>query len=311
LNDNGVDGAIGLDNAAQRALTAFCWWRPDLPRTVADAYWRDVHGVLAARVPGLWQYRQLRLGPNRADLWPAMSDLVYEAAEQEQPHGVPHASFRTERDQAAFAGNPIVTGHIFADEQNFLARGATQMSPPETARTLLDLLGDPQTQGPPRAPSFAVFFRARPDAGITDVHRYLTDHLAPAWAGRPGARRVRVVPLAPYDPAAWDSPGVDHSWPGPREYAGWVELALADEAAAEDLMAVLDAARFTTLIEAVHSYPISEVYTIVQGGRPTDVGLRGWPAVQTIAHAGAANQQEPELLRTLYGQAPFTPIGDT
>jgi hypothetical protein len=27
-----------LENSAERALTAFCSWRPDLPRAVADDY---------------------------------------------------------------------------------------------------------------------------------------------------------------------------------------------------------------------------------------------------------------------------------
>jgi hypothetical protein len=49
-----VEGAIGkemvgLENAAEHALTAFFWWRQDLPRAVADDYWRDVHGVLTPR----------------------------------------------------------------------------------------------------------------------------------------------------------------------------------------------------------------------------------------------------------------------
>jgi hypothetical protein len=64
-----------LENAADLALAAFCWWRAPLPSDVCEAYWRDVHGIMFARVPGLWQYRQLRLGANRPDLWPAVPGI--------------------------------------------------------------------------------------------------------------------------------------------------------------------------------------------------------------------------------------------
>jgi hypothetical protein len=37
----------------------------------------------------------------------------------------------------------------------------------------------------------------------------------------------------------------------------------------------------------VHVYPVRGIYTIVAGGRPTDVGLRGVPAAEAITAAGA------------------------
>ncbi|MCT2591212.1 hypothetical protein LHJ74_15065 [Streptomyces sp. N2-109] len=40
------------ENAADRALTALCWWRTDLPQGVCEDYWRDVHGIMFARTPG-------------------------------------------------------------------------------------------------------------------------------------------------------------------------------------------------------------------------------------------------------------------
>jgi hypothetical protein len=70
----GVDTA-DLENAADVALTAFCSWRAALPPDVCEAYWRDVHGIMFARVPGLRQYGQLRLGADRPDLWPAVPGI--------------------------------------------------------------------------------------------------------------------------------------------------------------------------------------------------------------------------------------------
>ena len=40
---------------------------------------------------------------------------------------------------------------------------------------------------------------------------------------------------------------------------------------------------------------------MVYDGKPTIVGLRGFPSVQTIEQAGAENQKSPKLLELLYG----------
>ncbi|WP_211355369.1 hypothetical protein [Prauserella rugosa] len=82
-----------VENSAALALTSFCWWRADLPREVCEAYWRDVHGPMFARVAGLWQYRQLRLAANRADLWPSVPGLSFDVPVAAQPQGIPHGLF--------------------------------------------------------------------------------------------------------------------------------------------------------------------------------------------------------------------------
>jgi hypothetical protein len=40
------------ENSAPYAMTALGWWRTDVARETSYAYWRDIHGTLAARIPG-------------------------------------------------------------------------------------------------------------------------------------------------------------------------------------------------------------------------------------------------------------------
>ncbi len=51
----------------------------------------------------------------------------------------------------------------------------------------------------------------------------------------------------------------------------------------------------------IHSFPVLARYTLVVDGRPTDVGLRGYPAVEVIEQAGARNQHDIGPLEAMYG----------
>jgi hypothetical protein len=77
-----------------------------------------------------------------------------------------------------------------------------------------------------------------------------------------------------------------------------VELTVEHEDVAQSLLSILEA----DFVSSTHVYPITSVFTIVDGGRPTEVGLRGYPALATIIGAGASNQRQPALLRVLYGE---------
>ncbi|WP_199432905.1 hypothetical protein [Qaidamihabitans albus] len=151
-----------LENAAELALTAFCWWRADIPQDVCEAYWRDVHGIMFARAPGLWQYRQLRLAANRPDLWPAVQGVSFDAPEVAQPQGMPHGLFLSEADLVAFGRNPLPRETIPDDAHNFIGRIGAQLSAPGSGRTFVDLVDDPSCRALRRCrPSYSASFRER------------------------------------------------------------------------------------------------------------------------------------------------------
>jgi len=97
------------------------------------------------------------------------------------------------------------------------------------------------------------------------------------------------------------SPGVAHQWPNDQTYLGWIELTVHTEGVLGELMANTSADELAEQIAAVHAYPVREVYTLISAGRPTEVGLRGYPAVQTIIAVGADNQQSEAILNLLFG----------
>ncbi|MDP3314891.1 MAG: ethyl tert-butyl ether degradation protein EthD [Devosia sp.] len=292
-----------LENAAELALTAFCWWRADIPHDVCEAYWRDVHGIMFARAPGLWQCRQLRLATNRPDLWRSVQNISFHAAELAQPQGIGHALFLSDDDLAAFGSNPLPKDAIPADARNFIGRIGALLSARCSGRTLVDRLNESAIQGPPPAPTFAIGIVPRARAAPETFHRYLTEQVARPWSSHPDVLRLRVEPLPSYDRAAMATPGVPHQWPSDETYLGWIELAVRHEGVVADLLAGSAADDLAEHVGAIHTYPVREIYTIMSAGRPTEVGLRGYPAVQTIIATGADNQRSDALLTLLFGDA--------
>ncbi|KOX09959.1 hypothetical protein [Nocardiopsis sp. NRRL B-16309] len=291
-----------IENAADMALTAFCWWRADLPRRVCEDYWRDVHGIMFARAPGLWHCRQLRLSPNRPDLWPPVEDVSFDAPDTAQPQGVPHGLFLSEDDLAVFSRNPITQDTIPNDARHFLGRIGSQLT--SGGRTLVDHINDPAMQGPPPVPTFLLCFVPRTAASSTEeFHRTLAERIARPWSEHPDVLRLRVEPLPPYSRSVMRSPGVPHQWQDDGTYLGWIELAVRDEEVLRELRSSAALDHLAHQVRAVHTYPIREVYTLVSAGRPTDVGLRGYPAVQTITAAGVDTQRDEHVLEQLFGDA--------
>lgn len=262
-----------------------------------------MHGIMFARVPGLWQYRQLRLAANRADLWPAIQGVSFAAPAAAHPQGLPHALFRSEDDLVAFRGNWLARETIPKDARNFISRIGALLSH-HSGRTLVDRINDPAMQGVPPVPTFAVCFvpRRSRDSSIEMFHRCLTENVAQSWSEHPGVIRLRVEPLPSYEHAAMTSPGTEHQWPTDETYLGWIELAVRGENVLGSLMARVIVDEFSARVAAVHAFPIREVYTIVSAGRPTAVGLRGYPAVQTIIAAGAGEQRSKAVPSLIYGR---------
>lgn len=301
-----VTGGAELENAVELALTAFCWFRADIPQGVCEDYWRDVHGIMFARAPGMWQCRQLRLAANRPDLWPAVPGVSFEAARSGQPQGIGHALFASAADLIAFGNNPLARESIPSDARNFIGRIGALLSPPYGGHTFVDRIGDHPTQGPPACPTFVVCLVAQTRGAQAEAfHGYVAENVARPWCGHPDVLHLRIEPLPPYDKAALSTPGVPLQWPTDETYLCWVELAVRNEAVVGDLVECLSVDELAKQVRSIHTYPVREIYTIISLGRPTEVGLRGYPAAQLIDAVGAENQRKEPILNTLYGDAVY------
>ena len=263
--------------------------RSRVPHEVFATYWRDVHGPLCSRIPGLAWYVQHHLNREQdAHLWPAI-DGIAPFADYELDGGV-EIGFANAEDQAAFNEASHI---LFADEQNMFA-ATVAYALPDGSRTLVDRMPDPIPNGDDGIDRIHVHFGA---AG-NDARAFgdFMTRFAEAIASDPAVLKLRLHLPQRYDNAepAPPAPNVDHLVPTKRELIAVVELAfgspLTRRAFFEADVFAETAGDQKGHIAHASAFAVSGVYTYVRDKRLTVAGLRGSRQAQLIELLGANNQ---------------------
>ena len=272
--------------------------RPQVPHELFATYWRDVHGPLCARIPGLGWYVQNHFDREQdAHLWPAIEGIA-PFADYELDGGV-EIGFASAAEQERFnAACPI----LFADEQNMFA-ATVAYALPEGSRTLVDRMPDPAPNGDDGLDRIHVHLGAsHDDAG--SFGRRIED-LARSLSVEAPVLKVRLHLPERYDNAepAPPAPNVAHEVPPERELVAVLELAFATplerrrfyaspafEAATQDL---------NHHVAYASAFAVSGVFTYVRDKTLTLAGLRGSRPAQLIERIGAVNQVADDVRQLL------------
>jgi hypothetical protein len=300
------------DRAAPVATIGFIDARADRPLDLVFRYWRDVHGVLATRIDGIWQYWQHHLADPDPALWPAMGGVERAVPSHLVLEGFAEVTFRDAATRRAMAGDPAAR-QIQRDEQNVFRGTFLHNTAEGDSVTLLDRRASNAPQGERPHYRAIVLLRKALEADDERFDSYLSERLAPALAAGADAIKVRYHRFLPYDGQAWDTPGVDNTLAEGEAYQGWLELVYPDRqraaAALRSQPAAGALAAAPEVISAAHAYPVAQVWTPLIDGRPTHIGLRGYATWQTIERVGAGNQKSEEVLDLLYSERTKLPVG--
>ncbi len=263
--------------------------RPRVPHDVFATYWRDVHGPLCSRIPGLGWYVQNHLDREQdAHLWPAI-DGIAPFADYELDGGV-EIGFASKADQDVFNAASHI---LFADEQNMFA-ATVAYALPNGSRTLVDRMPDPVPNGDDGLDRIHVHLGARG----TDAAAFgaAMTGFAETLAADAAVLKLRLHLPERYDNAepAPPAPNVDHAVPADRTLIAIFDLAFESPLARRRFLeseAFLAAYRAQTgQVAHASAFAVSGVYTYVRDGELTTAGLRGSRAAQLIERLGANNQ---------------------
>ncbi|RYE94853.1 MAG: hypothetical protein EOO75_00870 [Myxococcales bacterium] len=267
--------------------------RDGVPHELFEAYWRDVHGPLCARLPGLGFYVQHHFArAHSSNLWPLPPgarpmDVVLD--------GMVEIGFASPADQQRFQdASPV----LFADERNFLGHDVAYALP-AGSRTLVDREPDPVPNRPEPGHRLHLHLHGRAGPAFTAA----METFAAELAAEDDIRKVRLHLPEPYrnshpQPPA---PDVDHQLPDERQHVAILELGWPGRLAAESyLRSTRHAAQAGALgahVKALGAFQVAGVYTFCRDGVLTTAGLRGSRPAALIEALGAANQVSDEVTR--------------
>ncbi|MEG3084586.1 hypothetical protein U1707_13115 [Sphingomonas sp. PB2P12] len=273
--------------------------RPRVPHEVFATYWRDVHGPLCSRIPGLGWYVQTHLNREQdAHLWPTIDGIA--PFDDYVLDGGVEIGFASAEDQSTFNDACAI---LFADEQNMFA-ATVAYALPQGSRTLVDRVPDPIPNGDDGLDHLHVHFGAR-DADARGFDEFMT-RFAETLAADPAVLKVRLHLPDRYDNAkpAPPAPNVDHAVPPERRSVAILEIVFATPMTRRDFYAS-DTFQRTLEDQQAHighvtAFAVSGVYTYVRDGQLTVAGLRGSRPAQLIERLGAANQVADDARHLLF-----------
>ena len=268
--------------------------RERVPHEIFATYWRDVHGPLCSRLPGLGLYIQHHFDRSQdAHLWP-LADGVSEIANYELDGGV-EIGFASGDDQKTFQDASSI---LFSDEQNMFEE-TLAYDLPEGSKKLVSRLNDSTFNGPDRFDRIHVHFSPR--NFLAQLHAFLKDELYVVLSNAD-----EVMKLTLHLPARFNNdgihppaPNVAHVANAAREELAIIEVAfespLARRSFFESKTFQSTLAGQARHIAQLKAFAVSGLYTYVNDKKLTTAGLRGSRAAELIDYLGAINQRSPEV----------------
>lgn len=256
--------------------------REGMSSPLFSKYWRDVHGMLATRIPGFRSYVQYHL----ESPWPLAGNQ--HGSPGSSLHGIAVVDFDSEEKRGGLADSEVA-GLIREDEIN-LFHSSLLYNLPSGA----DSLWQQPTGEAAAAHHHFLLLRGASAAGEQALRQGLQRH--------PGLQQLRSFALDRGDAGQWKTPGVDNQLSDDNQFALMLQItgdrSLSSEAIGHAVQTL------SPTPDRVRLYPVQAVYAMVSNGRPTHLGLRGLDVLQTIQATGADNQLDARLLQRLYGVAP-------
>jgi hypothetical protein len=263
-----------------------------LPQALFAQYWRDVHGPLCARLPGLGFYVQHHFSTERtARLWPVGEGVRRLDVKLD---GAVEIGFSDASEAARFIeASPI----LFGDEVNVFGWDAA-FSLPNGSRTFIDQDPDGVPNGPDRLYRLHVYFSERPNSSFGP---WLTE-VATQLSEVPEVVKLRLHLPEPFDNAHPQPPSpVPHDVVDDMLRMGVMEIGFAS---AMDARRLFESDLFGRLlaeqllhVQAIAAVLVTHVYTFVRDGVPTMAGLRGSSVAEIIASIGATNHASEQVKR--------------
>jgi hypothetical protein len=269
-----------------------------------NLYWKDAHGPLCARLPGLWQYKQFHLSHDEGGIWPPPEGVAQVTPPDEQLDGIAELTFTSPENRQAWvdAGLPLMI-----DEQNCFDETIGYLVTERRSKTYVDEIANDVPNGPVGVARYHVLLKRSEGASLEDLRGFLTDRFAPNVVRNELVVKFRLHLLDEYTKPAPPAPNVFHE-PGPeRQIHAAFEIAFATRMELSRFLrspeyqeATRDMARY---VRQMSVFAERAAYSLVEDGRATLMGQRSPSVAKTITDAGATSNLNDDVIRLMVGGA--------
>jgi hypothetical protein len=274
--------------------------RSAVPEERFRSYWRDAHGPLCARIPGLgWYVQHHFTRAQDSHLWlapegvPPLAGYVLDGAVE---IGWSDADTQSEFQDASSI--------LFSDEQNVFEETAAYPLP-SGSTTLIERDPDPIPNGPDRSDRIHVHFT--PSTGNREaLQRFLETEFAEIARASSEIVKLRVHAPDDHDNSTPNppAPNVAHTVDADRVSLVIVEIAFRDSLARRRFFAsdayVSTLSTQAALAEYITPFAVSGVFTFVRDGELTTAGLRGSRVAELIGDLAALNQVGADVTQLMH-----------
>lgn len=257
--------------------------RKDMALTKFYSYWKNVHGLLSAQLPGQYQYWQFHLANNSANLWPVTNGIISTISEEDQLDGIAELTFLSEEYRQCWLSAASV---IASDEQNFVSKAIIYFTNNYNSQTYIDGIETDEPNGDLDVVKFHVMVKKANAISVDDFRKYMVNEFAPDIVKNDLVLKFRLHLLEEHDNSLPSTPGVSGYEPLEKQYQAAFEIAFKERTdlekffASETYTAVVK--HQTKYIKQIAAFLEQQAYTFVYNGKTTLAVKDGMGLVGTI-----------------------------
>jgi hypothetical protein len=274
--------------------------RSSVPEERFRSYWRDAHGPLCSRIPGLGWYVQHHFARRQdSHLWLAPEGVTPLA--DYQLDGAVEIGWSDADTQSEFQ---TASSILFSDEQNVFDETAAYPLPAGST-TLIERDPDPIPNGSDRFDRVHVHFTPR-SGSRESLQRFLETTFATIARDSDEVIKLRVHAPEDHDNSTPNppAPNVHHTVANDRVSLVIIEIAFKDSLARRRFF---ESDAYTSTLETqaelaefITPFAVSGVFTFVRDGQLTTAGLRGSRVAELIVDLAALNQEGADVTELMH-----------
>lgn len=265
-------------------------------------YWKDAHGPLCARLPGLWQYKQFHLHHDQGGIWPPPEGVLASTPDDEQIDGIAELTFTSPENRQAWvdAGLPLMI-----DEQNCFDETIGYLMTDHRSKTYVDEIANDIPNGPVGVARYHVLLKRQSGSSLDELRAFLTEQFAPNVVRSDLVVKFRLHLLDEYTKPAPPAPNVFHEPSQERQIHAAFEIAFKTRL---ELTQFLHSPEYAAasegmgkVVRQISVFSEHAAYSLVEDGKATLMGQRSPSVAKTITDAGAISNLNDDVVALMVG----------